>query len=721
MTAPASPIDKQFDGRTPLISDVNAHPDENELFFVEFKNLAYRANRKIQKRNGATIIGASAGERIVSMHSFTYYDGAGVPSYVKYRTHGTVIEATTGAAWAAMTIPYAPTGGSRWVFSNHFGRVFAVNGNEAMIVSAGQPGDAWRKVGQVSPLVAPSYSLTANDAPVTNASTGTTVSATKGTPIVNCTGASFVVGAPWVGKRMVIDGRAYEIAAVGATNQLTLTEDFKEATGAGLSWAVYRGVGDWDDGPWYAFAYYNPTTGHISNISPIQYVAEKNQFGRTPTIVIAASAAHQNAYLAGYVKIQLFRTPLNGDTLCALNELLDNVNSAVTTITYVETAVKFQDTYLTKGTADQWIRRAPVDSLGVALKFLAIASYKGRLWAITRNRLYWSASLDEVPYWQVPDECWPASFSRPIPESFGLIVAGQEGSSDQLVIQTAEGDYTVQGYDNYDMDVIPLRRRDSGCFLGGGAIVDGRLVELFRDRRLFDAQLGDIAQPIQNRLNDIPAALTTSCRMHWFSLGQRDYLLASIPGSTGSADVDTLMIYDYSAEQWIEAMFAGGVSGITAFATVKDANGSLELWVGDRLGGVYRISDSTVWRDNGSDYQPQLKTSIMRFGVRVRLSHVQAFVNDPAQLWTLKMYLDENTAEDGPATNEKRFKAVALAAARHTEQSAQGREMTFKPTSSDRVSAEAFQFALLLPLGNALFEVEKIIFTFNVLEPGGQP
>jgi hypothetical protein len=712
--APATPLEPiVFDGRNPLVSDVNAHLGPDERYFVEVRDLVFRANRRIQKRNGKSVIGGNAGARITAMHAFTHYDSSGNPTHMKYRTFGTAIQAASGTLWGSMTLPYSPTSAAPWVFANHGGRVFAVNGKEAMIVSNGLAADAWREVGQVAPAVAPAYSLTANDAPVTNTTTGTTVSCTKGSAVVNCTGASFTTGTSWVGKRITIDGRNYEIAAVGATNQLTLNEGFKEETSAGLSWRVYRGIGDWEEGPQYAFAYYNPTTGHVSNISPILQVTEKKQVGRTVTVTIAASAAHQSAYQAGYTKIQLFRTPLNGAQLVALNEQLNNVNSAVTTITYVETATKFADTYLTKLPAEQTIRRKPVDAAGNPLKFVAVASYKGRLWAITRNRLYWCASTDEVPLWGVGEECWPAQFSREIPEAFGLVVIGQEGYNDRLVIITADGDYTIEGYDNRDIEVFPLRKRPSGGFAGGATVADGRLVELYRDRRLIDSQYGDLAAQVQNRFNDIPASLTTACRLHWFALNQRDILIASIPGSSASVDVDTLMVVDFTLQRWSEFV----ISGITAFATVKDANGSLELWVGDASGNTWCISYPGIWTDNGSNFAPQLKTCVMRFGRQVRLSHAQAFISDAAQTWTLKMFLNEQTSE---AATDKSYKAVTLAAARHQSQSAQGRELVWVPTLKDRVSAEAFQFALVCPSTNTDLYIDKLVFTFAEVEPGAQ-
>lgn len=713
MPAPANPLEIEFDGRNPLVSDISAHTDLEERFFVEVKDLVYRANRRLQKRNGKTAIGASAGARITAMHSFTHYTAGGVPTYMKYRTYGQVIQAASAAVWAAMTLPYTPTSGAQWVFCNHQGRVFGVNGNEALIVSDGLAADAWREVGQVAPLVAPAISLTANDPLVTNTSTGTTVTGTKGSPLVDCTGASFVTGAPWVGKKIDIDGRRYEIAAVGATNQLTLTEDFKEETSAGLAWTVYPGVGEWETGPQYAYAFYNPTTAHISNISPIFQVVETKQVGRTITVTIAGSAAINAAYNAGYTQIQLFRTALNGSVLVALNEKLTS-NNTTTNITYVETAAKFADTYLTKLTADQVIRRKPVDDSGNALKFIAIASYRSRLWAITRERIYWSASDDEVPLWGVPEECWPAKFSRPIPEGFGLVVIGEEGYTDRLVIQTAEGDYTVEGWDNRDIDVYPLRRRGSGGFLGGATVADGRLVELYRDQHLFDYGAGDIAAQIQNRLNDIPDSLATYSRVHWFALKQRDYLLASIPGSSSSVDVDTLMIYDYKLQKWQEHRFS---PGFTAFATVKSSTGSLELWAGDTAGNVWRISDPAVWTDNGTNYAPSVKTGVIRFGSRVALASVQVFASTATGTWTLKMFTDEQTSE---AATDKTYKTVALAAARHFGQSAQGRELVWTPILSDRASAEAFQFILGLPETNGDLWIDKIRFTFNAIEQGGQ-
>jgi len=679
----------------------------------------------------------------------------------------------SGASWGGQTLPISPTVGGRWFFRQVDNSVVAGNGRDRLLIasqayasitltSAGTTATAtssaphpfstgetviiagstiaayngsyvvtvtgattftytfaggaspatgnisatvqrliWRLAGQTAPTAAPTYSLATNDPPY---NTGT-VSMTQGSAAVLGIGTTFTAG--MVGKHISINGVDYTILSFTDGTHITLTENFKEATNS-YAYNIFRGVGDWLTGPRYCFSFYNPVTGHSSNVSPVVEVTEQNQFGRTITITIAGSAENTAAYNNGYTQIQLFRPPANAYTLVALNEKLAN-NNAGTAITYVETALKFADTYLTTDLA-------PFDSntpppAGIS----CLVFHQDRGWALTIDgRLRYSLAFFEQPF-GVAVESWPSlpQFSRVVPQPSGLQVVGGSSVSETIVIQTARGDYSIDGFDPLTFRVFRLKTRYSGGFLYSAASVDGTLVEFYRDKRLMVFPGGDdVGIAIQDKLNTVRDSLLSKVRLHWFAAKNRNLLLLSVPSTGASTANDYTYVFDLDkggvASEWN--------AGFSAFATVHDATtGELQLWGGDSTGAIYRLLGGSN-QDAGANFVPVVKTSILRPLAEEAwgdLSYIELYVHDATNPWTGRIFIHEQTstgATDGTVS------AFTFRVAPYKSQSAQGKKLVWTPSHTLRTRTDALQSEITFPNENAANWIEKLVFGFKVAE-----
>jgi hypothetical protein len=696
-----------IDGSGALVSNVSQHSGDRKNF-VQFRDLVTDVAKRIVKRDGkGATLGDVAGTEVQVIHEYVYTDpttGATTNHILGAIDGGAYIYRWGGASWSGQTLPITPTAGGRWFFLNVDNRVLAVNGKNEMIVGiqTGATTITWSKVGQAAPVAAATYSLSTADGPY-NAGT---LAATKGSATCTGTGTTWVTGATWVGKRININGVYYTILSVASTTSLTLTENFKEDTAAGLTYNIYRGIGDWINPPRYTWAYYNPTTGHLSNVAPVTEITEQNVFGRTVTITIAGSAANTTAYNNGFTQIQLFRSAANGYVLCALNEKLSNNNTA-SSITYTEDATKFRDSYLTD-------LLAPFDQNGVPPTGISCLAYhQDRVWGYVpkTGRLHFTPTAFEIDY-GVAVECWPVlpQFSRRIAEVSGLLPIGDDGEDGQLVIQTPRGDFTIAGFNALTFRVKRMRTRRSGSFLYSATEVDGDLVSFYRDRRLLAYPGGvDLGIAIQDKLNLVRKSLMSNVRLHWYASDARNFLLLSVPSGPASTANDYTYVFDLDK---------GGVAyewnaGFSAFGTVHDAStAALELWGGSPDGAAYRLLNGST-QDAGSNFQPVLKTSIIRpfepdaWG---DLAFWEIYASDVSGTWTGRVYIHEQTssgATDGTAH------AVTFRAPSGRGQTAQGKKLVYTPTASLRTQSNAFQFEVTFPSQNAALHIEKMVLGFK--------
>lgn len=626
----------EFDGRNELRSIVSAHepavPPNGRYPFTDFSDLYTDAAWRMRKRMGRGAIVATLPAACVQLHEFERVDPVtGASTF--YQFAATAANIYRGPLFnAAETLPISPTG-SFWCFLNFENRCFAVNGKEAMIVF---DGTNWRIVGVDAPTATLVYSLG-------GIVTAGTVSITNGSATIVGVGTSFDNSGAWNNLYGDFNGVRYQIASVTDTTHLTLTEKIKEATAAGLPYKVYTGVMSWTNGPKYAAAYYNPTTGHCSEPGPQLQIAEKDQIGVTPAVTLPHAAQNATAYAAGYTQIKFFRTFTNGSQLRAMNVVKNNVNDAVTDITLTEDATSGKDTILTDLLLPKETNRKPPTAI------TAIAAWQGRMWAQRPSdptntpadspRTYFSCAKDETPI-GVPEECWPRRFERHgINQPKGLLSVGGPGSANGLVIQSGDGDFTLDGYDNFTYTNpyrMPTRR--SGGFLFGAIDARGEMIQLYRDKRLMAGET-DLGVGIQDKLNLIQVANITGSRMHLFAYETNDIFLLSIPKSTSSNSYT--LVVDYDHPRMNEWNF-----GFSAATTFHSSGGALELWIGDATGALYKLLQSVFVDGASTQYQPFFRTGPIRSGTRRQLRRVHIFVgpaaSTPAALtWVLNYRKDE--------------------------------------------------------------------------------
>jgi hypothetical protein len=705
-----------LDGALGLETNTSQHSGDPHTFRI-FRDLVTDVGRRIVKRDGrGSTLGSVAGIEIQALHEYVYTDPTtGAESY---HTLGAINGGSYiyrwnfVTTWTGQTLPFTPTSGGKWGFCNADNSVFAFNGIDALLIGRQTAPNTitWRTAGIDAPTFAPTYSLNATDIPVSYLTTGFTVTTVTGDATVTASGAGFTTGSSWNGKRIVINGNAYVVLSVTDSSHLELTEGFKEVGAAGLSWTVYPGVGDWDDiAPQYRFSYYNPTTGHASNPSPILQVTETFQVGRTIVITIPASAENQAAYLNGYTQIQLFRTPKSAGVPVALNEKLANVNSAVTTIQYIETATKFRDTYLTDFQAPLLNYKPPA---GIS----SMAFQQERGWAVHRpsGRVIFTPTDVEVDF-GVAIECWPPLYRRqPASAPRAVSKKGGKSSTDSLIIQTSGDVYSMEGYGSTTFNPYSLELRGSGSYLGASAVVDGQLVIYYADNRMM-VMREDVAQKIQDRLNAVRPSLIANVRVHWFAANSRNYVLLSIPSTGASTANDYTYVFDLD--------LGGGPIyewnfGVSAFATVHDPTTlQLQLFAGTPSGAVYRLFSGSH-RDAGVDFVPVLRTALFRGDeLRSDIKYVKIFVNDPQlttgalTAWTGVLYLNEQT--NAAATNGEAV-AITFRQPDYRTQSAQGRELIWTPTLSLRSTAKVCQLDITFPTADADLWIEQIIIGSDI-------
>jgi len=577
----------------------------------------------------------------------------------------------------------------------------------------------WRIAGVDAPSFAPTYSLTAANAPYSVGLLGSGANATtQGSPTIHGVVPAIwpvaAVPAGFTNGTIVINGNAYTIQLVTTAGNgttigpvATLTEGFKEVTADSLPYVIYWGVGDWDDlAPQYRFSYYNPTTGHVSNPSPLVQVTETFQQLRTITITIPGSSENTAAYNNGYTQIQLFRTPKNAGIMVALNEKLANNNTG-TAITYVETVAKFVDTFMTDF-------QAPLLNYPPPVGISSMVFQQGRGWVVHRpsGRVRFTPVSVEVDFGRAI-ECWPPLYQLEIPAPRAVLTVGGQSSTDSLVVQTARGDYSVDGYSSVTFNPYRLQTRRSGSYLGAATDVDGQLVEFYADNRLM-VMRQNVALKIQNRLNLVKASLIEKVRLHWFAANDRNYLLLSVPSGSASTANDYTYVFDLD--------LAGGPIyewpfGFSAFATVHDATTkALQLFAGDASGAAYRLFSGNH-QDIGANFTPTFTTALFRGDELLsNVKYIKIFVNDPqltgpvvderATLWTGVLYINE---QGNPSATNGEAVAVTFRQLGYKYQSAQGRELIWTPTTSLRTKGKVCQLTLIFPAADADLSIEQII------------
>jgi hypothetical protein len=697
---PSVPV---ISGEGRLVSNVgNIGADPGN--FTKFLDLYTDARGWIRKRPGiGPIVGALAGASLTAMHEYVATNPTtGAETRWLFRATATSIQyynRGTGA-WVTMSLPYSPTAGGTWVFENAPIGVtawcFAVNGIDEMIVFDGAN---WTIAGADGPPSPMGYSLGGQ---YLNGS----VDVTEGSFIVLGTGTNWIgAGITAVDAIFEHDGARYPISTIDSNTQLTLTEMFKGETRVSQPYRILYGPGSWNLPPRYAYAYENPFTGHTTNIRAaalatdnILELVEHDQVRREITLTNIVYSP--SLFAQGYTKIRLFRTAKDANILQALDMTLNN-SAAPGSTSFTETPTTFVDTFLTRFPA-QVVKLAKPPA-----GFIAVKYHQGRMFALTRTRLYYSLhETDVIGELGVASLSWPTTQWISVNQPRGLVLLGADGGETTLIIQTANGDFAVVGYDQRvaPIGLVKLPTHGGESFQYGALGAEGRLVSLYSNAHIIDwPGNNEYGLDIQDKLDELRPSLISGARVHRFVSKSFDFLLVSGPKASGSTTNDVTYVFDARRVRWYE-----WTQGFTSFVTAKNpTTGAVELWGSTSGGESFLLLQSGVWTDRGANFTPSLRTSQLWPAGALDLAdmkQIQAFTSNGALAWPGELLINGQAEGAGHA--------FTLEAPRHQDANLSGK-VEWTPTIEPRTQTSVAQIVLTFPSTGTDLYIEQAAVLFD--------
>jgi len=353
------------------------------------------------------------------------------------------------------------------------------------------------------------------------------------------------------------------------------------------------GLLTWDTTPpSYAYAWYDPTTGHISNISPIfspDSTSETAVGIQVKVDVGDISYPPTTSTIGGsrWTHILFFRTLMaGGSTLYPIGSLdpysvgwQGLPNNVITSIPRRASTNYWYDsardaTLLISGAlrAPQFTNGKPqIVQNGVAttLSPAHMAYWDGRLWmAATQDpaALHYSCDRVQCPF-GIPEESFPDTNVLRIPAADGA-VRGMRLIGEQLLVTTERWAYTVAGNNESNYRLVRVSTRMAGVgdyqmdeFVsdveGGGPIV----VFVGTDAKIYAMPLGGqavwISKEIQTYLDSSRLHLRTNYRLlrvHCMTVSGMRMVLVYIPSvsSTGAAIPGKTFVYNFDQKTWTE-------------------------------------------------------------------------------------------------------------------------------------------------------------------------
>jgi len=411
------------------------------------------------------------------------------------------------------------------------------------------------------------------------------------------------------------------------------------------------GMLTWDTTPpSYAYAWYDPLTGHISNISPIFSTTEtsKTNVGisisvDTGDISYPPSTSSIPTYDGSprpsrWTHILFFRTLMaGGSTLYPIGSLLPTIEDPNTPGTYTDNPdwmglpKKSGDTFPPTTTGNTWTDTARDASLLVSGALRApqftngkpkiiqngtetvlwpahMAYWDGRLWmAATQDpaALHYSCDRVQCPF-GIPEESFPDTNVLRIPAADGA-VRGMRLIGEQLLVTTERWAYTIAGNNESNYRLVRVSTRMAGVgdyqmdeFVsdveGGGPLV----VFVGTDSKVYAMPLGGqavhISKEIQTYLESSQLFVRETyqlVRVHCMSTAGRRMVLVYIPSFnrvTGKT-----FVYDFDQKVWTEH-------------TLQNSTATTNTGVGVAWGTVsgLNVSSSEVYTIASLDIVPPL-------------------------------------------------------------------------------------------------------------------
>ena len=354
----------------------------------------------------------------------------------------------------------------------------------------------------------------------------------------------------------------------GYTNyQIQLLNPYAGVTAWAQGYTLNLGTGGltWlDAGPTYAYAYYDPVTGHMGNISQALTVTETNQTNLYSIHFPAGSFATLGTGELRFTEIVIFRTLLDGGSV--LFPLADTNGNFITIASNVATSVAWDDIYPDSYLINAGGFQGPVGTNDPPPIFQHQAYWNGRVWGnpvTDQSSIVFSGDSVQILI-GVPEECYPGNNILRIPAEDGR-VTGMKLFGDYLIVTTDRYAYYIAGTNETNYQLVKFSSTmfgvgDYQMMEFAGETEDGspNVVYLGPDWRLYTYSPSNgnvqLSQPIQDVL-DAFSSLTTlaNVRMRQIIMpGARMLLFCFAPKQTGMSDFYAL---DYENKVWTRFSF----------------------------------------------------------------------------------------------------------------------------------------------------------------------
>jgi hypothetical protein len=519
-------------------------------------------------------------------------------------------------------------------------------------------------------------------------------------------------------------------------DQLSLASNYTGPTAQSQVYTVYSGVLSWTSrGPQYAYAYYDPITGHVSNVSPIELVTEENQIG--VNITLSAIIDSVVGDRARFTKIIIFRTIITGggNTLFPIGDGSGNILLAFNNDgTGPHT---FTDNHPDSDLLVNGGLQAPISSNAKPPVCSHMAYWDSRVWGIPVNdptSVIFSGDVVQVPF-GVPEESYPVNNKLRIPAEDGNGL-GMKLVGGILIITTQRYAYYVTGSFEGDYRLLRFSSTTYGVgdyqmieFAGDTSDNSASLVYLSRDKQMYmlAQSYGNvpISSPIQDAISaQIGTSLTAyqSTRITSVGVDGQKYVILAMPSNN--------FIYDFNRKIWTETSveFFNGSANVVfvpqAFALQYGGSrpvdllvlnaGTVYAWL--RNEGPRAISTGSVW------------TPPLNFDRKARrqANFVRLYVSDPSPggaSWLATLVPDEL------------FPGVAAVAAVNTDPAYQlqppgstgldnpnAKEMicTFPQYAAEQIWAYRWQVIVSFPPGTTPSDIYAVEFCYSEAEEPDQ-
>lgn len=345
-------------------------------------------------------------------------------------------------------------------------------------------------------------------------------------------------------------------AVYGGTTAWSQTYSLNQGS-AGISWG--------DKGPTYAYAYYDPSTGHISNVSPLLSVTEQHQSSLYGIHFPAGSFATMGAAAGRFTRIVIFRTLFDGGAV--LFPIADDSGDFSTAVTIDNTTVisdAWDDIFPDSSLITSGGFTAPYVTNNPPLPFQHQAYWDGRVWGnpvSDQTAINFSADSNQVPL-GVPEESYPSNNLLRIPAADGR-VCGMHVVGEYLIITTNRFTYYVAGNNETNYRIVKFSSTMFGVgdyqmmeFAGEVDSSDPTIVYLGSDWRIYSYSPASgniqLSQPIQNipdTFSSIGTQLQNVRMQQVISKGARWLVFCFASGAAGLYDLYAL---DYENKVWLQ-------------------------------------------------------------------------------------------------------------------------------------------------------------------------